>query len=173
MSRWKNTLIRGSVQAFLRAAAALARPPALESVSRACMRALAWTTVRAKRIGLQQDLPRLGEAWQRAFPSRKQVPLTHIDETTVYAEIHTPCPLRGTTDVHACWRMMEFDRRVVEEAGGQFVVLRSQAEPGVTVCQVAMRFRGQAADDLVPAHRRAAEGGPTGSPGKEPGPTPA
>ncbi len=37
-----------------------------------------------------------------------------------------------TGDVHACWRMMEFDREVARRAGGQFVVvLESQATPGV------------------------------------------
>lgn len=73
---------------------------------------------------------------------------------TVHARILTPCPLRGTGDVHACHRMMAFDRAVLRRAGGQFVVLRSQAEPGVTRCQVALRLQGQPIDDLVPAHER-------------------
>lgn len=82
------------------------------------------------------------------------MPVTGIDARTVYAEIHTPCPLRGSGDVHACHRMMEYDRAVMRCAGAQFVVLRSQAEPGVTRCQVAMRRLDDVVDDLVPAHLR-------------------
>jgi hypothetical protein len=33
-------------------------------------------------------------------------------------------------------------------------VLRSQAEPGVTVCKIAVRRDDLPADDLVPAHLR-------------------
>jgi hypothetical protein len=52
--------------------------------------------------------------------------------------------------------MMEFDREVLRHAGGQLVVLESQATPGVTVCRVAMRLQGQSLDGLVPAHHRQA-----------------
>jgi hypothetical protein len=47
---------------------------------------------------------------------------------------------------------------MLEGIGGQFVVLRSQAEPGVEVCQVAMRKADVPVDDLVPAHVRARRG---------------
>jgi hypothetical protein len=111
--------------------------------------------VRGKRIVPAADLHALGAAWQRGFPSAKQVPIRAVDAATVRAEIHTPCPLRGSGDTRACWRMMEYDREVARAAGGDFVVLRSQAEPGVTVCEVALRPRGSDLSDLVPAHVRA------------------
>jgi hypothetical protein len=50
--------------------------------------------------------------------------------------------------------MMEFDRAVARHAGGQFVVLRSQAEPGRTHCEVALRGAGAPLSDLVAAHQR-------------------
>src|SRR5690349_8307165 len=100
------------------------------------MRAMAQLAIRAKGIRPVSDAAELGAQWQRAFPSAKQVPIKRIDHGTVYAEIHTPCPLRGSGDVNACHRMMEFDREVLKQAGGQFVVLRSQAEPGRTYCEV-------------------------------------
>lgn len=34
--------------------------------------------------------------------------------------------------------MMEYDRKMMEKIGSTFIVVRSQAEPGVTHCQVAI-----------------------------------
>ena len=50
---------------------------------------------------------------------------------------------------------MAYDRAIAARAGAQFVVLASQATPGVEVCRVALRPRALAADDLIPAHRLA------------------
>lgn len=123
-------------------------------MSLAWMRRLAATTIRQKRITPAAALPALGAAWQSGFPSARQVPIISVSDHTVMAEIHTPCPLRGSNDTVACWRMMEYDRAVARAAGGEFVVLRSQAEPGVEVCQVALRRLGADISDLVPAHTR-------------------
>ena len=150
----KNRLIRNGMQALLELSAWLARSPSRAGASRTLMRGLADMTVRSKRIRKAETLEQLGDAWQRGFPSRKQVPITAIAEGTVYAEIHTPCPLRGSGDLQACHRMMEYDRRVLEHAGGQFFVLDSQATPGRSHCRVALRRAGVASDDLVEAHRR-------------------
>lgn len=154
--RLKNHLICGVMQGLLAVSAALARRPGLQPLSDAWARSLAALTVRLRGIAPPADPApaALGRTWQRSFPSAKQVPLIGQDATTVYAEIHTPCPLRGSGDVHACHRMMEYDRAVLRRAGGAFVVLRSQAEPGVTRCQVAMRRLDAPLDDLVPAHAR-------------------
>jgi hypothetical protein len=150
----KRVLTRWTVQATLRALALIARRPALEPASKAATRALAALAVRSKRIRPTGRLADLGPLWQRAFPSPAQVPIERVSEDTVYASIHTPCPLRGTGDLQACHRMMEFDREVLRRAGGQFVVLESQAEPGVRHCRVAMRLKGRSLDGLVPAIER-------------------
>lgn len=101
----------------------------------------------------QNDVRAVGNEWQRMFPSGKMVPIVGVDDTTVRAEIHANCPLRGTGDTAACYRMMEYDRRLLERIGGQLVVLRSQAEPGRTHCEVAIRVASAPVADLVPAHR--------------------
>jgi len=100
------------------------------------------------------DIESVGQEWKRMFPLDSMQKITSVDEDTVYAETHTYCPLRGTGDVHACYRMMAFDRMMLETIGGQFVVLRSQAEPGVTVCEIAIRKPGKSTEDLVAAHER-------------------
>lgn len=156
-------LIKASVAASLAVAAFFARRPRFNAVTSALMRAMARLAIRSKGIRLARDDADLGTQWQRGFPSARQVPITRIDNGTVYAQIHTPCPLRGSGDVHACYRMMEFDRAVLERAGGQFVVLRSQAEPGRTWCEVAMRRAGVPLTDLVPAHSRPASLPPAAS----------
>lgn len=149
MKKW---LIKNSVQATLRTLAFFARKPSLSWVTRYLTHAMAHATVRAKHIGIATKPEELGPLWQRAFPAKKQVPIERVDGRTVFARIHTPCPLRGTGDVLACHRMMEFDREVLRQAGGQFVVLESQATPGHTFCRVAMRLEGESIDDLKPAH---------------------
>jgi hypothetical protein len=152
--RLRSRLIRSAVGASLALSAFFARRPRFNAATSALMRAMAALAVRSKGIRAARDDADLGAQWQRAFPSAKQVPIRRIEDGTVYAEIHTPCPLRGTGDVHACHRMMEFDRAVLEKAGGQFVVLHSQAEPGRTYCEVAMRRAGVPLSDLTPAHER-------------------
>lgn len=151
----RNSIIRGTMQAVLGASAWLAAKESRAAWSRRVMRAMADWTVRSKRIAPAQDLASLGAAWQRSFPSKKQVPITAVTADTVYAEIQTPCPLRGSGNLHACHRMMEFDRRVLARTGGQFVVLASQATPGRTHCRVAMRMAGASLDGLSAAHERA------------------
>jgi len=107
------------------------------------------------RQGRRMDnIEEVGKEWKRMFPLEKMQKITNIDEDTVYAETHTWCPLRGTGDVEACYRMMELDRCILETIGGQFVVLRSQAEPGVKVCEIAIRKLGKSTKDLIPAHKR-------------------
>lgn len=157
MSPIQKTIIRHFMGAMLALSAFLARRAGLQALSFAWSRALASLAIRRKRIGPAADLPALGRAWQSGFPSARQVPIERITGDTVYARIETPCPLRGSSATAACWRMMEYDRAVVRAAGGQFVVLQSQAEPGVTVCRVALQRTAAATTDLVPAHIRAPE----------------
>lgn len=96
----------------------------------------------------------IGGEWERLLPSKKTAHITDHDARTAFGEITVHCPLRGTGDVEACHRMMGYDRRLLSAVGGQLVVLRSQAEPGVTSCRVAIRPAGESTDDLLPAHIR-------------------
>lgn len=154
--RFKNRVIKQSVDAVLRVSAWMARRESLKPATERFMNALASATIKSKKIRKAEGLEDLGRQWQRGFPSAKQVPITRVTEDTVYAEIHTPCPLRGTGDVQACYRMMQYDRKILEKAGGQFVVLSSQATPGNHHCTVAMRKQGVSIADLTPAHLQSA-----------------
>lgn len=103
----------------------------------------------------------IGAEWERLLASRKTAHVTNVEAQTAstpetaYGEISVHCPLHGTGDVHACHRLMAYDRALVEAAGGQFIVLDSQARPGRTHCRIAIRKKGERVDDLVPAHEKA------------------
>lgn len=108
------------------------------------------------RVRPQATPAAIGHEWERTFPSRKIVRVTAVEGDTAFGEIHVRCPLRGTGDVHACWRLMAYDRTIAERAGAQFVVLASQAEPGRDHCRVALRAKHLPIADLVAAHERVA-----------------
>ena len=151
----KNTFLRNGTRWVLTAVAALARPEPLKSASDAVLRSLAAAAAKTWGIRKAESVEDLGRQWQRGFPSAKQLPIVKVTGDTVYAEIHTPCPLRGTGEVMTCHRMMEYDRALLRHAGGQFKVLGCQAEPGRTHCSVAMRLDGADMSDLVEPHERA------------------
>jgi len=142
----------------LRALAAMTRTRGLRGAADAMLAALGRISVVLFRVEPAATPAGVGAAWQSVFPSPKAVPITATEGETVRAEIHIRCPLRGSGDVHACYRLMQFDRTVADAAGANFVVLRSQAEPGVEVCQVALRRKGLPIDDLVHAHERVGRG---------------
>ena len=118
------------------------RDPRRAALGRRLMRSLGTLTLWVRRARRQSSLDGIGREWQRMFPDPAEHPITQVENGTVRAEIRTRCPYRGTGNVEGCYRMMEYDRRMMEKIGAQFVVLRSQAEPGVTECQVALRPLG-------------------------------
>jgi hypothetical protein len=109
--------------------------------------------IRGKRA-VAPNAEALGGEWERLMPSRDWMQITRVEGDTAYGTINVRCTLRGTGDVDACYRMMAYDRRLMARNGGQLVVLHSQAEPGRTTCEVAIRPFDVAVDDLVPAHLR-------------------
>lgn len=115
-------------------------------------RGLGALTTTLKAASPKSDAGAIAREWQRMMPSPRMVPIVEETADTVVAEITAPCPYRGTGNVAGCHRMMEYDRKMLETIGGNLVVLRSQAEPGVTVCRVAIRSKGADVSDLVPAH---------------------
>ncbi|HAA19313.1 MAG TPA: hypothetical protein DCR93_17985 [Cytophagales bacterium] len=96
----------------------------------------------------------LAEAWIQMMPARGLGFFTtpEITEKTAYAEIHVHCPLRDTGNVEACYRLMNYDRQLMDKTGGQLVVLESQANSGKPYCRLALRAKGEDISDLVPAH---------------------
>jgi len=144
----RRALIKYGTRFMLALLAFMARHPLLHGLSGRVSRYLASQAVQRKNLRPTTQLAELGRLWQRSFPSAQQVPIEGISGTTLIGQIHTRCPLRGSGDLQACQRMMEFDREVLRQVGGQFVVLQSQASPGVSHCRVAMRLAGQPMDDL-------------------------
>lgn len=149
MAGWKSF----SFDLGLRISAALARSP-FHALTETLMRSLGALTLRIQRGRRREGLSAVAHEWQRMFPSAKMVPIVEETEQTVVAEIHARCPLRGTGDAQACYRMMAYDRRMLETLGGQLVVLESQSVSGHGPCRVAIRKAGEPIDDLVAAHER-------------------
>jgi hypothetical protein len=138
---------------FIGFGAWLAQKPAAGLLVEPLFAALGRAAARAGRVHDAVTPAQLAQEWQKAFPSKKLVPIVAVDERTAHAEIHQHCPLRGSGDTRACHRMMAYDRAVAARAGGQFVVLQSQAMPGVTVCKVALRRAEDSTQGLTPAYR--------------------
>ncbi len=141
-------------QTLLNIGGYFARRPRFNIITRLMMRSLADLTVMMKRSQHKDSLVEIGREWQRMFPGQKFVPIKEIDGDTVYAEVCVRCPVTDTGDVSACHRLMAYDRRLLEHIGGEFIVLESQADPDTAVCQVAIRKKGTATTDLIPAHKK-------------------
>lgn len=151
-----NRLNKALWKPLLHASVWATRTPARHRLAgRALERLLGGLTISLKSAQAQPDLAGVAREWQRMMPSRRMVPIIEESADTVVAEIHAVCPYRGSGNVHGCQRMMVYDRKMLETIGGELVVLRSQAEPGVSVCRVALRRKGADLSDLVPAHVRA------------------
>jgi len=103
----------------------------------------------------KSDVEAIAEEWRRMFGLNKFWKIARIEDGTAYCEIHFDCSLEKSGDLHACHRLMEYDRALLGKIGGRMVVLESRADPGVTrCCRVAIRLQGDARDDLVDAHRQ-------------------
>lgn len=98
----------------------------------------------------------LAETWKKLMPSDGQhlFKITELSENTAYAEIHLHCPLRGTGDVEACHKLMNYDRTLMEKVGGELVVLESQSNSGKNYCSLAIREKGENMNDLIPTHKK-------------------
>jgi len=107
-------------------------------IGKPVMRALASLTLSVKKAGKKSTAIESAEEWQRMFPSKKMVPITSVDRNTVYAEIRSECPYRASGNVDGCYRMMEYDRKMMEKIGSKFIIVKSQAEAGVSHCQIAI-----------------------------------
>lgn len=154
MTKWQKQRNR-QIAVFtnmLNLAGLFAKEPALAPVSKFLLRAFARLTIFIRKGKPQSTLEGIGKEWQRMFPSRAFVPIRETTSDTVYAEIYGECPVTGSGYVHACYRLMEYDRQLLKHIGGEFVVLKSKADPSTSVCKVAMRMKNADMSDLIPAH---------------------
>ena len=138
-----------------RALFAMSRLPRLERLSLWLARSYARLVVFAHGERRYLSPEDLANEWNRLMPRpRAAFPVVRTDGDTAFAEIHVKCPLRGSNDPEACWRSMEFDRALMQRAGGRLVVLESQSVTGGTCCKEAIRPRTADVSDLSVAHPR-------------------
>ena len=122
-----------------------------------------WATTQTAQLNLFLNKPsttdevgKLAEIWQELMPKDGQhyFKIKEITEDTAFTEIHLHCPLRGTGNVEACYKLMNYDRQLMEKTGGELIVLESQSNSGKNYCRLAIRVKGQDTSDLVPAHKK-------------------
>ncbi len=100
------------------------------------------------------NVSELAKSWQEMMPpdGREYFPIQEIKGNTAYTEIHLHCPLRGTGEVQACFKLMNYDRQLMDAIGGQLIVLESQSNSGKNFCRLAIRKKGESVEDFIPTH---------------------
>lgn len=120
-----------------------------------------WATNRLAilNIWINKPLPNtdthaLAKTWKDLMPADGQefFKVKEVDSQTAIVEIHLHCPLRGTGDVNACYKLMNYDRTVMNKIGANLIVLESQSNSGNNYCTLAIRQKEVDTSDLIPAH---------------------
>ena len=122
-----------------------------------------WATTQAAKLNLALNRPKsstevekLAQTWQDLMPPDGQAyfPIKEVNADTAFTEIHLACPLRGTGNVHACYKLMNYDRELTRKAGGELSVRESQSNSRKNYCRLAIRPLGSDTSDLVAAHEQ-------------------
>ena len=102
------------------------------------------------------NLHDLASSWQKMMPpdGQEYFKVSEITSDTAFTEIHLHCPLRGSGNAEACYKLMNYDRSLMKAVGGELVVLESQSNSGKDYCRLAIRRKGDDTSDLVPAHEQ-------------------
>lgn len=105
------------------------------------------------------DVETLAKTWLELMPpdGQEYFKIEEVTGDTAYTQIHLHCPLRGSGDTHACYKLMNYDRKLMEAVGGQLIVLQSQSDKKHEFCRLAIRKAGDNVDDLVPANQAKSE----------------
>lgn len=139
----------------LKILAVFARRSYFDQITLWMTRAFAKLNVRLNQAKPVTEVTALAAAWQEMMPPDGQefFKITEVTSDTAFAEIHLHCPLRATGDVHACYKLMNYDRSLMQAVGGELVVLESQSNSGKNYCRLAIQKAGQDMKDLIPAHQ--------------------
>lgn len=130
----------------------IARNPALALVTKMLMFTLAKLTIASRKAQAKASIQDLTKEWLRMFP-QEICSIDKIEGDTGYGLVHANCPLVGTGDVAACYKMMEYDRVLMKKIGGQLTVIESRANSEhANACRVAIRKMDDNLADLIPAH---------------------
>jgi len=118
-------------------------------------------TTKAANLNIKLNKPQpatnveaLAHAWQQMMPSDAQDKFTidGITTNTAQVKIDIQCPLRGTGNAEACYKLMNYDRTLMRKVGGELIVKESQSNSGEDHCILAIRKRGADTSDITPAH---------------------
>ena len=120
-------------------------------------------TTKAANLNIKLNKPQpatnveaLAHAWQQMMPSDAQDKFTieGINQATdtAWVKIHIQCPLRGTGNAEACYKLMNYDRTLMKKVGGELIVKESQSNSGEDHCILAIRKRGANTSNITPAH---------------------
>lgn len=125
----------------------------LSWLTQALTTALAKITVASKKGRKKETVEEITEEWLRMFP-KEICSIEKIEDDTGFGQVHADCLLVGTGDVKACYKMMNYDRKMVSAFGGELTVIESRANPNVKgCCKVAIRKINDYRKDLIPAHQ--------------------
>jgi hypothetical protein len=122
-----------------------------------------WATTQTANLNLLLNKPKkavnteeLAKTWQQLMPpdGQENFKIKEITDDTAITEIHLHCPLRGTGNVEACYKLMNYDRKLMDKVGGELIVLESQSNSGKPYCKLAIRKKGADTTDLIPAHQQ-------------------
>jgi len=114
---------------------------------------LAKLTILSRKGKSKSSVEGMTNEWLRMFPEGI-CSIEKVEDGTGYGLVHADCSLVGTGDVNACYKMMNYDREMIEKIGGTLTVLESRANPAITqCCKVAIRPLNDQRTDLIPAHQ--------------------
>lgn len=130
----------------------IARKPSLAIITKTVMVGLAKLTIASRKAKRKESTQDLTKEWLRMFP-RETCSIEKVEDETGYGLVHANCPLVGTGDVSACYKMMEYDRALMRKIGGELTVIESRANPNVKgACKIAIRKLDDKRNNLIPAH---------------------
>ena len=128
----------------------------LDGITQKLTTALAQMNVTLNKADRKATVSDLAHSWKSMMPPDGEAffHISKVEEKTAYAEIHLHCPLRGTGRVHDCYKLMNYDRQLMDKVGGQLIVLDSQSNSGKNYCRLAIRKKEAKSGDLIPAHKK-------------------
>lgn len=107
--------------------------------------------IRLNKPERAHELTDLAQTWKSLMPfdGQDNFKIKEVTADTAFAEIHLHCPLRGTGNVDACHKLMNYDRTLMKAVGGELVVLETQSNSGKNYCSLAIRRTGDNMSDLL------------------------
>ncbi|MEL6250907.1 MAG: hypothetical protein AAFR87_02750 [Bacteroidota bacterium] len=57
-------------------------------------------------------------------------------------------------NVETCYKLMNYDRKLMKKSGGELIVLESQSNSGKNFYRLAIRPQGIDTQDLIPTHKK-------------------